>query len=229
MSRQRKFFAATPFEQVTSGYLGGHGLQAGGIKRLRVPRGEREQLMLDAAEQEFGRVGFVATAMDDIARASGVTKALLFRYFGTKEGLYDACMERVRGRLFDGLEDTLAELPVGTPRLHAFIDAYFTFLDEHRGQRWLLYSEVSANTANALRLLNAEVIVRMLQKGLPVQLDDVDLEILAHSMVGAGEQVGRWWLDHDDVPRDVAVDRFVAIARALTIDAIRRSTQERQR
>src|SRR5688572_23231807 len=132
---------------------GGETVEQAGTRK-RVPRGEREQLMLDAAEQEFGRLGFVATSMDDIARASGVTKALLFRYFGSKEGLYDACMERVRGRLFDGLEETLAALPPGRPRLHAFIDAYFAFLEDHRGQHWLLYSEVSAGTANALRALN---------------------------------------------------------------------------
>jgi AcrR family transcriptional regulator len=198
-------------------------LQSKDVRHPRVPRGEREQLMLDAAERQFGRLGYVDASMDDIAKASGVTKALLFRYFGTKEGLYDACMERVRGRLFDGLEETLAQLPMGMPRLHAFIDAYFGFLDDHRDQRWLLYSEVGAGTANALRSLNAAAVVRMLRGGLPVELDQVDLEVLAHSMVGAGEQVGRWWLDRPDVPRDVAVDRFVAIARALTVEAIRRS------
>ena len=200
-------------------------MKAGGVKRPRVPRGEREQLMLDAAEQEFGRLGFVGTSMDDIARASGVTKALLFRYFGTKDGLYDACMERVRGRLFDGIEERLAELPAGVPRLRAFIEVYFAFLDDHRDQRWLLYSEVSADTANALRLLNAEAVERMLRGGLPVELEQTDLEVLAHSMVGAGEQVGRWWLEHEEIPREEAVERFLAVARALTVDAIRRSNE----
>lgn len=178
--------------------------------------------MLDAAEREFGRVGFVAASMDDIARASGVTKALLFRYFGTKEGLYDACMERVRGRLFDGLEERLAALPAGLPRLHAFVDAYFEFLDEHREQRWLLYSEVSGGTANALRSLNAEAAARMLRAGMLVEIDPVDLEVLAHAIVGAGEQVGRWWLDTPGHPRAAAVDRFVSIALALMADALRR-------
>jgi AcrR family transcriptional regulator len=181
--------------------------------------------MLDAAEQEFGRVGFANTSMDDIARASGITKAMLFRYFGTKDGLYDACMERVRGRLFDDIEERLADLPAGLPRLRAFIEAYFEFLDDHRDQRWLLYSEISADTANALRLLNAEAVIRMLQSGLPVELSAVNLEMLAHSLVGAGEQVGRWWLDREDIPREVAVENFLAVARALTLDALQRSQE----
>jgi AcrR family transcriptional regulator len=191
-------------------------------RRARIPRREREQLMLDAAESEFGRVGFVGASMDDIARASGVTKALLHRYFGTKEGLYDACMERVRGRLFDGLEERLADLPPGSPRLHAFVDAYFEFLDAHRGQQWLLYSEVSGDTANALRSLNAEAAARMLGAGMLVQIDPLDLEVLAHAIVGAGEQVGRWWLARPEHPRADAVERFESMALALIADAVRR-------
>jgi AcrR family transcriptional regulator len=191
-------------------------------RRARIPRREREQLMLDAAESEFGRVGFVGASMDDIARASGVTKALLHRYFGTKEGLYDACMERVRGRLFDGLEERLADLPPGSPRLHAFVDAYCECLDAHRGQQWLLYSEVSGDTANALRSLNAEAAARMLGAGMLVQIDPLDLEVLAHAIVGAGEQVGRWWLARPEHPRADAVERFESMALALIADAVRR-------
>jgi AcrR family transcriptional regulator len=203
--------------------------ETGAIPRKRVPRAEREQLMLEAAEREFGRLGFAATSMDEIARGSGITKALLYEYFGSKEGLYDACMERVRGRLFDSVEDALASIPQGRQRLRTFIDTYFRFLDEHRGQRWLLYSEISAGSANALRLLNAGAIVRMLRDGLPVALDETDLEVLAHGLVGAGEQVGRWWLEQDDHPRADAVARFEAMAAALTADAVARATPEETR
>lgn len=188
--------------------------------RRRVPRGEREQLMLEAAEREFGRTGFVATSTDDIASACGVTKALLFRYFGSKEGLYNACMERVRGRLYDGIEEQLAELPPGPARLRAFVDAYFAFLDEHRDQQWLLYSEVSGGTANLLRSLNAEASARMLREGLTARLPETDLTVLAHALVGAGEQVGRWWLASPEVPREEAAARFQALATGLIAGAL---------
>src|SRR4051795_8569960 len=125
-------------------------------RRRRVPRAEREALMLDAAEDVFGRVGFAAASMDDIARGSGITKALVYEYFGSKERLYDACMERVRGRLFDSLEQALAALDDPRARLRTFIDTYFAFLAANQGKRWLLYGEISAGTADAMRLLNAE-------------------------------------------------------------------------
>ena len=40
--------------------------------------------MLDAAEAVFGRRGFHGASMDEIARRSGITKALLYQYFGSK-------------------------------------------------------------------------------------------------------------------------------------------------
>ena len=183
--------------------------------------------MLDAAEREFGRAGLAAGSMEEIARASGVTKAMLFRYFGTKEGLYHACAERVRARLFDGLEEHTSQLPPGPPRLQAAIDTYFGFLERHRRQRWLLYADLGSGTVDAMRLLNAESIRRMLDEGLTVPVSDIDIDVLAHSIVGSGEEIGRWWLEQDDVPREEVVDRFLGIATAMIAQTIARQEAPR--
>ena len=78
--------------------------------RRRLPRGEREERMLDAGERIFGARGFRSASMDEIAEASGITKALLYQYFGSKEGLYEACLERGRARLFEDLRRSYGEL-----------------------------------------------------------------------------------------------------------------------
>ena len=191
--------------------------------RKRVPRAEREGLMLDAAERIFGEAGFTGASMDDIAQASGITKGLLYEYFGSKEALYAAFYERERGRLFDSIEAALEGVPHGLPRLRVVIDSYFAFLEQNRGKRWLIYSEVPQDTADALRLLNSESIARMLREGAPVPIDEAEIEMLAHALVGAGEQVGRWWLEQPQRLRGEVVERFEAMATALITDAIRRS------
>ncbi len=183
--------------------------------RTRVARAEREGLMLEAAEEIFGRDGFRNASMDDIAAQSGITKALLYQYFGSKEGLYDACMERVRGRLFDALETALHDLPPGPERTHVFIRTYFAFLGEHRGKPWLLYTETSIGTANAMRALNAEAIARMIQEAAPRPLAADDVALIAHALTGAGEQVGRWWLEHPDMSEAEIVDRFETVTGAI--------------
>ena len=55
-----------------------------------MPRAEREQRMLDAAGRAFARDGYHAASMDEIARAAGISKPMLYNYFGSKEGLYVA-------------------------------------------------------------------------------------------------------------------------------------------
>jgi len=118
--------------------------------RRRLPRGEREERMLDAGERIFGAHGFRAASMDEIAEASGITKALLYQYFGSKEGLYEACVERARARLFDRLEREAEAAPHAGERLRAVVTAYFDYLDEQRGSWWLLYGDASMDAVNEM-------------------------------------------------------------------------------
>ena len=181
--------------------------------RRRLPREEREERMLDAGERIFGAHGFRAASMDEIAEASGITKALLYQYFGSKEGLYEACVERARARLFDRLEREAEAAPHAGERLRAVVTAYFDYLDEQRGSWWLLYGDASMDAVNEMRTRNADVIARLIARDIEAaggKLQEGDLELLGHLIVGSGEQVARWWLEHPELSKKRAVERFVA-------------------
>src|SRR5690606_37925629 len=49
--------------------------------RVRLPRGERRALLLEAALDAFSEKGYHATAMDDIADRAGVSKPVLYQHF----------------------------------------------------------------------------------------------------------------------------------------------------
>lgn len=51
--------------------------------------------ILDAAEQEFAKVGLWGARTESIAARTGVTKAMIHYYFENKENLYRAVMERL--------------------------------------------------------------------------------------------------------------------------------------
>ena len=53
--------------------------------RKRMPRADRERLMLDVAEKMFANRGFHDASMDEVAAAAGITKPMLYNYFGSKE------------------------------------------------------------------------------------------------------------------------------------------------
>ena len=50
--------------------------------------------MLRAGGAEFGRRGYAAARIEDIARAAGVTKPIVYRHFESKKGLYLALLRK---------------------------------------------------------------------------------------------------------------------------------------
>ncbi|MBO0683232.1 MAG: helix-turn-helix transcriptional regulator, partial [Candidatus Dormibacteraeota bacterium] len=49
--------------------------------------------MLETAGRLFAEQGFHAASMEEIADAAGISKPMLYTYFGSKEGLYFAFLE----------------------------------------------------------------------------------------------------------------------------------------
>ncbi len=64
--------------------------------------------MLEAASGLFGSSGYDAVQMDEVARAAGVGKPTLYRYFGSKEELFLEVLGEVLQRLQLGLEEVAA-------------------------------------------------------------------------------------------------------------------------
>lgn len=49
---------------------------------------EKQNVIIDAALKTFGTNGYKKTSVSDIASAAGISKAMIFHYFGTKKALY---------------------------------------------------------------------------------------------------------------------------------------------
>jgi AcrR family transcriptional regulator len=85
---------------------------APGPRRTGRPRdaAATRQALLDAARQLFASTGYDATTVRAIADRAGVNQALLFRYFGSKEGLFDeAVLGDALQLLADGPREHLLE------------------------------------------------------------------------------------------------------------------------
>jgi AcrR family transcriptional regulator len=60
----------------------------GGTKVTRRKRGEPRRLLLEAARELFSSQGYSGTSTREIAEKAGVSETLMFRYFGSKVGLF---------------------------------------------------------------------------------------------------------------------------------------------
>jgi AcrR family transcriptional regulator len=64
-------------------------------------RPETRDALLDAASHLFARRGAARVSLRRVAEEAGVTPAMVHYYFGDKDGLYDAMLERTFGRLIE--------------------------------------------------------------------------------------------------------------------------------
>ncbi len=104
-----------------------------------VPRPEREQQILAAALDEFAAAGYARASIAAIAARAGISKPLIYQYFGSKDGLYLACLNQVAGVAADRSE--LAEERVDDTvesRIHP-LRAVFEALSPQRNAWRLLY------------------------------------------------------------------------------------------
>ena len=72
---------------------------------LSTDTAEARQQILAAAESVIARYGVSKTTMDDIGKQAGVSRPTVYRYFGDRDNLLAALIERRSRMLFDGARD----------------------------------------------------------------------------------------------------------------------------
>ena len=61
--------------------------------------------ILEAAFHQIGEWGLARTTVEDVARAAGLTRQTIYRYFPSKDHLVTALLMREEDRLLDGVRD----------------------------------------------------------------------------------------------------------------------------
>ena len=194
-----------------------------------MPRERREQLILDVAGQVFARAGYEAAPMDEIAERAGVSKPMLYTYFGSKEGLYLAYIERAGGEL---LERLVGATPgrSGRPRRcgRGSPSSSRSSRSTATGGRCCSGSSAStrpfAERVAEVRERIARAIRRMLEDGVDSSCSGyapAAADAIAHALVGAGESLANWWLDHPEIPRDQVAAWYFGVVQAVVTGATR--------
>jgi len=101
-------------------------------KRL-APDARRDQI-LDTALRLFGEHGYTGVSASDIARAAGITPALVTHYFGPKRKIYLAVVDLMRANVADS-ERAGPDVPI-EERLARDLATWMDWVDANR-QLWL--------------------------------------------------------------------------------------------
>ena len=201
--------------------------RAAGAAQRRMPRLERERQMLEVAGRSFAARGFHAVSMDEIAKQAGISKPMLYHYFGSKEGLYVAYVRQEGSRLLAGMRDATGPDASPAERLWEGTLAFLGYVDEHRPGWALLYREAAsqggplAAEVAELRARIATIVHRLLLSDAGAAEGEPS-EMLAHAFVGAGESVANWWLEHPEQPRENVAQLLVSLASGALPELARR-------
>jgi len=117
------------------------------------PRGQaRREQLLQAALELFAENGYEGTCTRRVAEHTGVTEAVLFKHFPTKQDLFEAVLQRFGpGHLIRLPLAELSELPLGEAlerQIRAFLDASW----EHRCLLHTLFHTARREPAAAAEL-----------------------------------------------------------------------------
>lgn len=86
---------------------------------------------MDAAAEEFAEHGFHQASMNRLVKRLGIAKGSLFKYFGTKEGLFEALFARSLVGIKNSLRNAADTDGDFFERITGIILAALSFIDKH--------------------------------------------------------------------------------------------------
>lgn len=183
-----------------------------------MPRALRERQMLTVAEEVFGRDGYQAASMDQIAELVGVSKPMLYEYFGSKEGLLIGCLRRIRAELRTVTKQSVWSAAAAEDAMRLGLLAFFDFVAGHAHAWRLLRHEgglhgAAATEIEAIRDQQTALIAQLMSGFVP-SVDPavtLELQLLAEGINGASERLARWWETHPEATADQLTESMMTL------------------
>jgi AcrR family transcriptional regulator len=184
---------------------------------VRLPRGARRAVLLEAAQDVFVANGYHSAAMDDIAERAGVSKPVLYQHFPGKLDLYLALVNTHVDLLVSTVREALATTPDNKARIAAAVAAYFDFVDREDQAFRLVFESDLRNEQAVLDAVErgertcAEAIAAVISAD--AGLDEEQSTLIAVGMVGLCQIAARYWLRTERaLPKSDAIERLSSFA-----------------
>jgi len=184
------------------------------LATTRMTHDDRHAQLLDVAEELFTREGYDRVSIEDVARAAGVSRPVIYQHHGSKEGLFLAAARRAR----DEFEVSILEAHHESQGdLSTFVerggDLLFDLLQD-QPTRWALLfsggvgeSGELAQALSKLRFSTIHQLARLAGEYAP-GLGEEHLLAFANAISGISEAFCRWSLQSPEIPRERILTYF---------------------
>jgi AcrR family transcriptional regulator len=142
----------------------------------------------------FSVNGYHETSMDAIAAQAEISKPMLYLYYGSKEELFGACLDRELARFVDTVRGEIDFSQPARELLRNAVVAFLSYIDTNRASWMVLYTQATSSqafshTVREGRERIVDLVGRLLQSGTRNPEPDTDFDMMAVALVGAGEAV----------------------------------------
>jgi AcrR family transcriptional regulator len=193
--------------------------------------------ILDAAEMEFAAKGLFAGRVQGIAQIAGLSKQIVYRYFETKEELYQVLLERISDRHEDEMVRGDYDALAPTDAMELFIARLFDLQAKNGGH---LIIDLALNESDRLRASKKRVVLvrsisacldRIVARGKATgdfapELETPQLLLMINMITNGAVSIGPLLADFLEI--DLGAKQPVATMRALCVrfvlQAMRQST-----
>lgn len=178
--------------------------------RARLNTDQRRAQLLDLGLRLFSTRAYDEVSIDAIAEEAGVSKGLLYHYFGGKRAYYVATIEHAAGRLIESL-DAVPEALVGPARAVAMITGYLDFVEAHGDAYGTLLSGGIGSDPEVTRLLEtsrSEVAARIMRDA-GLQAPRPVFALATRHYIGGVEATVLDWHVRRHLPRAVVLEFLV--------------------
>jgi AcrR family transcriptional regulator len=178
-------------------------------------RAERRGQLLDAAVDAIREIGPGVT-MEQLAKAGGVTKPILYRHFGDRDGLIEAIAKRFSTDLLVSVTTPLSADSDARDLLRSTVDSYVGFIERDPNlYRFMVQhppERIEGATMSSLVDLIARQVAQVAGERLRAAGRDSGAAVpWAYGIVGLVHQAGNWWVDDQTMSRDTLVNYLVSL------------------
>jgi TetR/AcrR family transcriptional regulator len=171
--------------------------------QTRLPTEERQAEIVTAALRLARDTSPALITTTDIASAVGLTQGAVFKHFPTKDAIWVAALQWVRGELMQSLRAAAAEAPTPLDGLSAMFRAHVDFVVAHPAVPRLIFNELQQPADSATK----QEVRAMLQGYRKLLLDTLE------QAVAQGQVVA-------DLDREAAATTFVGLIQGLVMQAM---------
>lgn len=191
-----------------------------GPARPQTDGGTGRANILDAAVENFQRLGYHGTSVRDIARDAGITPASIYHHFSSKQIILQEIMEKVLGDVISLTRAAVLRAD-GTPgsQLEALVRTWVLFHTSRRAEALIGASEI-----RSLDEVGRRLVVTLRDHQEQLFRDVVDRGIAegsfttpypreaARAIINMGYSIASWYRPGGELSPDELADRYAALA-----------------